>query len=183
MRVIAGTRKGHLLLAPRHRQVRPTSSRARTVLFDVLGQETRATRVLDLFAGAGGLGIEALSRGAAWVDFVESSRQHAQLIQKNLQKTHLDDHAAVLVEDAFAFLARRGEAHPPYDLVLADPPYDFDGYSRLLQALAAPALLAASGRLVLETSVRLRLPPAPSGLQLRSERRISETRLLFYQRE
>ncbi|MDZ7266330.1 MAG: 16S rRNA (guanine(966)-N(2))-methyltransferase RsmD [candidate division KSB1 bacterium] len=183
MRVIAGTRKGHVLLAPRHRQVRPTSSRVRTVLFDVLGRELTAARVLDLFAGTGGLGIEALSRGAAWVDFVESNRQHARLIRMNLQKTHLDDHAAVLVEDAFAFLARRGDDLPPYDLVLADPPYTFDAYSRLLQALATPALLAASGRVVLETSIRLNLPAAPSGLQLRSERRISETRLLFYQRE
>lgn len=183
MRVIAGTRKGHLLLTPPHRQVRPTSSRVRTVLFDVLGHAVAGARVLDVFAGAGGLGIEALSRGAVWVDFLEKNRQHARLIQTNLQKTHLEDHAHVIVDDAFLFLARREDARPPYHLILADPPYDFSGYDRLLQLIAANPILTPAGMLVLETSSRINLPASPPGLQFLSERRIGETKLLFYRRE
>ncbi|KAA0230480.1 16S rRNA (guanine(966)-N(2))-methyltransferase RsmD [bacterium] len=183
MRVIAGTRKGHLLLTPASRQVRPTSSRVRTVLFDVLGRGMAGARVLDVFAGAGGLGIEALSRGAAWVDFLEKNRQHARLIQTNLHKTHLEDHARVMVDDAFLFLARRADERPPYDLILADPPYDFSGYDRLLQLITANPILTPAGLLVLETSSRINLPAPPPGLQFLSERRIGETKLLFYRRE
>lgn len=183
MRVIAGTRKGHLLLTPSNRQVRPTSSRVRTVLFDVLSPSVAGARVLDVFAGAGALGIEALSRGAAWVDFLEKNRQHARLIQSNLHKTHLEDHARVMVDDAFLFFARRSGTHPPYDLILADPPYDFDGYDRLLLLIAANPILTAAGMLVLETSARLSPPASPPGLQFLSERRIGETKLLFYRRK
>jgi 16S rRNA (guanine(966)-N(2))-methyltransferase RsmD len=182
MRVIAGVRKGHALITPRGREVRPTSDRARTVIFDMLGDFPLHARVLDLFAGAGTLGIEALSRGAEWADFVDTSRESFTAIQTNLSRTHLEHHGRVILEDAFLFLARARPANAPYDLILADPPYDFATHEALLQLLLPHALLAAEGQIVLETSARLAAPQEQQ-LELTRERLIGETAARFYRRK
>jgi len=184
MRVIAGTRKGQKLLPPRGRGVRPTSDRVRTVLFDVLGSVVVGARGLDAFAGVGVLGVEALSRGARWFDFVEKSRQSAKTIAANLQRTHLENHGRVVLEDAFVFLSREAKSGGGYDLVLADPPYfSFDKYGELLKLLAQDRMLTPHGLVVLEASTRVALPREVDRLQLTSERRIGETLLLFYCRD
>jgi 16S rRNA (guanine(966)-N(2))-methyltransferase RsmD len=152
------------------------------MIFDILGDFVNGARVLDVFAGAGTLGIEALSRGAEWVDFVDKSRECLAAIQKNLSRTHLEHHGRVILEDAFLFLARPRTASAAYKLVLADPPYDFAKYDALLQLLQSHEVLAESGLIMLETSARL---PAPhtEQLEMSRERLMGETVARFYRRK
>src|SRR5829696_2263003 len=120
MRIVAGQFRGRRLQAPHGTSVRPTSDRVREALFSILGDVT-GLRVLDLFAGSGALGIEALSRGAADAVFVESSRRAAEVVRENLRAVGEED-APVRVESVQAYL-RRASGQATYDLVFADPPY------------------------------------------------------------
>jgi 16S rRNA (guanine966-N2)-methyltransferase len=183
MRIIAGTRKGHLLQAPPGLWTRPTSDRARTILFDLLQGKASGAFVLDLFAGSGALGIEALSRGARQADFVEKSRRAAEFIRRNLNHTHLEDHGQVIVTDAFAFLNRADatDGRPAYDLLFADPPYNLGYAERLLEALAKSSLLNAGAVAVLEETARKELKPAAGRLRCYLRRVIGETALHFYE--
>ncbi|MER3405926.1 MAG: 16S rRNA (guanine(966)-N(2))-methyltransferase RsmD, partial [Chloroflexota bacterium] len=138
MRVIAGVAKGQRLLGPRGRGTRPTSDRLRGAIFDALGERAGYGWVLDLYAGTGALGIEALSRGAEHADFVESDRTMCAIIQANLERTKLAAHGRVLcrrVEDVLP------ELTGPYDLILMDPPYDDPHRDEVLAKLAASSLV------------------------------------------
>jgi 16S rRNA (guanine966-N2)-methyltransferase len=137
MRVIAGSAKG-IRLVPVPKGVRPVSDMAREGLFSSLGPAVRGARVLDLFAGTGALGIEALSRGAEQAVFVERGRAALDAIRENLARAHLSERAVVVGVDVRAFLMRDGKNGAPFDLVLADPPYDVGGQELddLLEALA-----------------------------------------------
>lgn len=192
MRVIAGTRKGHLLQAPAGVLTRPTSDRTRTILFDLLGGKASGAVVLDLFAGSGALGIEALSRGAAHADFVEKSRRAAECIRRNLNHTHLEDHGRVILQDAFAFLSRAlalqpegqtgaMEGGPCYDLLLADPPYNLGYGERLLEEMSHGKLLNGGAVAVLEESARVALPPASGRWHCFLRRVVGDTALHFYE--
>lgn len=147
MRVVAGTARGRRLGAPAGRDVRPTADRVRQALFNALDSlgGVRQARVLDLFAGTGALGIEALSRGAAHATFVEKDRRAANVVRANLAATGFDDpgRSRVIVADAERFVA--GEAAPEerYGLTLLDPPYGFDRWAPLLDALRGHLLDAA----------------------------------------
>ncbi len=123
MRVIAGSAKG-TRLAPVPPGVRPVADRAREGLFSSLAADVPGARVLDLFAGTGALGIEALSRGAELAVFVERSRAAVRTLRDNLERTDLSDRARVVVAEALGFLGSGDPAGGPFDLVLADPPYD-----------------------------------------------------------
>jgi 16S rRNA (guanine(966)-N(2))-methyltransferase RsmD len=138
---------------------------------------------LDLFAGSGALGIEALSRGATHVDFVEKSRRAAEIIRRNLRHTHLEDHARVIVADAFAFLQRAEAAEDTqtYDLLFADPPYRMGYSERLLDALSHSKLLNAGAVAVLEEAARLELALESGRLRCLSRRVVGETALYFYE--
>lgn len=123
MRIVAGSAKG-VRLAAVPRGVRPVSDVAREGLFSSLGSAVAGARVLDLYAGTGALGIEALSRGAAEAVFVERSPAALRAIRENLARAHLADRAVVVGLDVRAFLSRPERNGAPFDLVLADPPYD-----------------------------------------------------------
>ena len=125
MRVIAGSAKG-IRLGPVPRGVRPMSDRAREGLFSSLGDEVVDSAVLDLFAGTGALGIEALSRGAATAHFVDRSRSSIQAIAENLRRTKLEPRGTIEARDALQVFTRDGNPQARYDLVLADPPYEHD---------------------------------------------------------
>ncbi len=158
MRVIAGSAKGRHLKGPPSRRtgdraagIRPSSDMVRGALFnalDALG--TDFTRVLDLYAGTGALGIEALSRGADWCDFVERDRVMSEVVRQNIQLTGFADSAKVYPIAAEKALDR---LNGPYTLVLADPPYAAGAWD-LLQTLAVSPLLASDGTIVLEHSAR-----------------------------
>ena len=152
MRVISGRFRGHRLKAPPGRDVRPTLDRIRESIFDLTRVRPSGARVLDLFAGTGALGIEALSRGADHVTFVERDPRAARVIEENLAHVHAEPALWRLlrmpVESALGLLS------PPFDLVLADPPYRLGLGPRLLQDLGTrPALLTPEAVVVLETEL------------------------------
>jgi 16S rRNA (guanine966-N2)-methyltransferase len=154
VRVVAGTARGRRLVTPPGTDVRPTLDRVRESVFNALGSTdaVRGAVVVDLFAGSGALGIEALSRGAATATFVDTSRASLDAVRANLDATDLAGDATVLRRDALDLLAAGPEAiGGPVDLVLADPPYAFDRWSELLIALR-PVL--ADGAVVVVESDR-----------------------------
>ena len=141
MRVVAGVAGGRRLQAPAGRRVRPTSERVREALFNALGSmdSIAGAAVLDLFAGTGALGIEALSRGATTATFVDADPRAIAAIKANLQATGMAERATVVHADVVRFLTER----PPtgVDIAFADPPYAFDDWARVLEVL--PARLVA----------------------------------------
>ena len=174
MRIIAGSCKGHRITAPKGLATWPTSDRVRESAFNLIGPVDDAA-VLDLFAGSGALGLEALSRGAARAVFVESDRDACRTIGANLDKLRLTG-ARVLCQDVLRFLAtERGS----YQLILLDPPYD--QVRALAPRLAAtlPGLLAEDGLVVYETSSRQE-PELP--LALHTSRRYGSVRLTLFTR-
>jgi 16S rRNA (guanine966-N2)-methyltransferase len=175
VRIIAGSRKGHRIAAPRGDNTRPTGDRAREALFTMLGPLDDAN-VADLFAGSGALGLEALSRGASRCVFVESGHAAARVIQSNLLKLGLTG-AVVQKRDALAFLREEGGRGTTYDLVLCDPPYG--EWERLEPGLAEllPRVLAKDGVLVVETDARTE-PQLP--LELVTTRRYGSARITLF---
>lgn len=143
MRVVAGELRGRRVEAPPGYDVRPTTDKVREAVFNALGSLDllRDARVADLFAGSGALGIEALSRGAAHCTFVERDRTALRTLKANLEHLDLGDRTRVIAGDALS-QARMLDV----DLVLADPPYQFDDWPSLLQAVTAPFVVAEAGR-------------------------------------
>ena len=178
MRVIAGSRKGHRLVAPRGLDTRPTSDRVRENIFNLIGPVDGA-RVLDLFAGSGALGIEALSRGAASAVFVEHDPEALRAIERNLDHLRLTG-ARVVRTDVLRAIAQEAAARAKYDLVLVDPPYEMltDIQPRLARHL--PPLLAPDGLVVLETDARAE-PELP--LAVRTSRTYGQTRVTLFEAE
>jgi 16S rRNA (guanine966-N2)-methyltransferase len=188
VRVVAGEFRGRRLAAPRGARTRPTADRVREALFSMLGDVTGA-RVLDLYAGSGALGIEAMSRGAESAVFVERDARAAAVIERNLASLGLEQE--VLRQDAVRFLARstgkritpaRAEpapSCPTFDLVFCDPPYD--AASRLAGPLAEhlPALTSEDARIVTESDKR---NPLVLPLPLLTERTYGDTRIAIHGR-
>ncbi len=169
MRVVAGRLGGRRLAAPSGRDTRPTSDRVREALFAILG-DLDGLRVLDLFAGSGALGIEALSRGAASAVFVERAPRAAEVVAGNLAALGLE--ASVVRADARRALRDASERADAYDLVFLDPPYrDAAAWGRELSA-ALPAVLAPGARVVGESDRRA---PLELSLPLADERRYGDT--------
>jgi 16S rRNA (guanine966-N2)-methyltransferase len=153
VRVIAGACRGRRLHAPAGSATRPTADRVREAVFDVVGSlaDFEGMSVLDLFAGSGALGIEALSRGAARVTFVERDRRALAALHANLTSLGLEDRALVVHAEALRWLSgptarRTGRARGPYHLALCDPPYAFDAWEELLAHLDASLAVLESSR-------------------------------------
>jgi len=160
MRVIAGEAKGRALQVPRGLKVRPSGSRLREALFGMLEHRGAIAdaRVLDLFAGSGGLGIEALSRGASSLVAVERDPAVARVLAENLERCGFAERARVLVQPVASALRR---LHESFDLVLVDPPYRTGAASEALHDLAAGGFVADGGFVVIETARGEPLTPAP----------------------
>ena len=174
LRVVAGRYGGRRLKAPPGRDTRPTADRVREAIFSILGEIPATARVLDLFAGSGALGIEALSRGAAEATFVERDRRAAAVVAANLEA--IGARQEVVVADALSWLAERaGEA--AYDLVFVDPPYD--SAARLARPLSGrlPGVLAEAALIVTESDKR---NPLMLDLPLRTERTYGDTRIAIH---
>ena len=176
MRIIAGSRKGARIFAPKGGETRPTGDRVREAMFNLIGP-VDGFEVLDLFAGSGALGLEALSRGARHATFVERDRAAAETIVRNLEKLQLDD-ATVLREDAARKLAADAGSGRRYDLVLIDPPYRM--LSRFLPPLARylPTVVAPDGIVVVESDAREE-PDLP--LHERTNRRYGSARVSVFE--
>ena len=182
MRVIAGTAKGRTLVAPAGSGTRPATDRVRETLLGILEPGLAEAKVLDLFAGAGTLGIEALSRGAAHATFVERSSAAVEALRKNITSTGFADRAAVIAANVIAFLDR-GEPAGPYDLVFVDPP--FADVAVLEAVLAHPALAAAltADATVVARILRKHRPALPEGVAVARTKEIGEEDLLFLRYE
>jgi 16S rRNA (guanine966-N2)-methyltransferase len=178
VRIIAGERKGTTIFAPKGLATRPTGDRVREAAFNLIGPVDGAS-VLDLYAGSGAMGLEALSRGAARATFVESDPDAVKTIERNLDKLRLRG-AIVREEDALRALATDAAAGRRYDLVLVDPPYEM--FAELQTALARylPAVLAEDGLVVVESAAREE-PELP--LAKRTSRRYGAARLTLFEHE
>jgi 16S rRNA (guanine966-N2)-methyltransferase len=177
MRIVAGSRKGHGIAAPKGVVTRPTGDRVREAAFALVGPVDGA-RVLDVFAGSGAMGLEALSRGAARCVFVERARDACRVIERNLAKLRLTG-AIVLCQDALRALAEERARGRRYDLVLVDAPYEeWERYETPLGELLAD-LLADDGLAVVETAARVE-PQVP--LDLVTTRRYGSARITVFSR-
>ena len=178
MRIVAGEYGGRTLRAPPGAGTRPTADRVREALFSILGS-VEGARVLDLYAGSGALGLEALSRGAAHATFVEKDRRAANVIEQNVASVGADDRAAVLIRDVMAWLRAR-EGKDAFELVLIDPPYDFA--DRLGGPLTErlPGVLAPNAVIVSESDKR---SPLLLDLPEADERHYGDTRIAIHRVE
>ncbi len=181
MRVVAGTAGGIPLHVPRG-DLRPTMDRVKGAIFSSLGEKVIGARVLDLFAGTGALGIEALSRGSAAATFVEQDKRAVAAIRQNLEKTHLD--GTIQTIDVSRFLERSAGVHS-FDIIFADPPYkkgrgDRDYAAELIRNKALANALAPDGIFVLEKMPGLALPESSAWTVLRI-RKYGSTEVVFFQ--
>ena len=178
MRVIAGTARGVPLVTPRGAETRPIADRVKETLFAILGERVPDARVLDLYAGSGAIGIEALSRGAASADLVEHGRRAREAIGRNLAATRLGDRATVHATDVERFLASADGG--PWDIAVVDPPYEVRAIVAPLRSLVP--LVAPDGIVVVKHFWRTAIPEVPGLVAIR-QRRFGETMLSLLARE
>jgi 16S rRNA (guanine966-N2)-methyltransferase len=190
MRISAGEFKGRKvgtkkLLAKRagNDDLRPTSAKVREAIFDILRNEIEGSSLLDLYAGTGTIGIEALSRGAESVVFIESVRPRAKAINDLIDKLNLGAKASVYCEETEAFLKRASLTGETYDIIFADPPYASDELEKILPLINKYGMLDAQGVLVCEHGAKAIIPEAAGSLQLKKQYRYGDTRLALYRNE
>jgi 16S rRNA (guanine966-N2)-methyltransferase len=188
MRVIAGTYRSRILKSLKGLALRPTSDRLRETLFNVLGGGIQGSRFLDAFAGTGAVGIEALSRGAAHVSFIENHAPSAALIRKNLAALKVHTGVTVICADAVRALEtlepKLKSRDTAYDYIFIDPPYAATtDYSRVLQKIATSLLLAGRGIVAVEHRKTFELPESFGTLKRVRLLRQGDAALSFYRRE
>jgi len=180
MRIIAGEAKGHQIKVPRGTVVRPATDLVRGAIFSILETITSDwAQVLDLFAGSGALGIEALSRGAGWVDFVEREPRCCAIIKQNLEKTKFGTQAHIYccsVSKAISFLDKE------YNIILMDPPYSDSSIGNLVTQLAISKLVGTGSTVVVTHSSHLPLSSTYATLNLIKERRHGDSCIAIYQK-
>lgn len=176
MRVTGGIGRGRRLKVPSGSRVRPTSDKVKQALFNILGDRVADAAFLDLYAGAGGIGIEALSRGAGRVVFVDSSRGSLAVIKQNIEQTGLGERAQVVPAKAEAFLRKSSES---YDIVFLDPPYA-EEMQPLLELIAGSEIVKPEGVVIAEHFKKQPSPEKAGSLSLYREARYGDTVLAFY---
>ena len=179
MRVITGSARNRRLKEPADMRIRPTTDKVKEALFNIIQFDIEGRRVLDLFAGTGQLGIEALSRGAAEAVFVEKRLAAVRLIKENLALCQLQDKARVHPGDSLAYL-RSGEK---FDLIFLDPPYGSDLLNQALEMIAAFDICRAHGIIVAESAVDKVLPAMPAPYRLYREYRYGQIKLTVFHRD
>ncbi|MFZ0389028.1 MAG: 16S rRNA (guanine(966)-N(2))-methyltransferase RsmD [Calditrichia bacterium] len=148
MRVIAGKYKGQRLYSANNQSIRPTTNRIKEYIFNILNDFVLDSRVLDLFGGSGNLGIEALSRGAESVTFVENSSQSIRVLKKNIYRLHIREPVHVVKKNVLTFLRQNKE---PFDLIFADPPFIWNRFIELIPLSFLPENLTNFGIMILES--------------------------------
>ena len=180
MRVITGTARGLRLLELTGTETRPTADRVKEGMFNIIQFDIEGRRVLDLFAGTGQLGIEALSRGAAEAVFVEQRRDAAKLVRENLKLTGLEGSARVINGEALAFLASAGER---FDLIFIDPPYAAGLWESAISAIYRFDILANHGIIVCESPLDQEMPAVEPPCFLHRTYRYGRIKITTYHRE
>ena len=176
MRVTGGTGRGQRLKVPAGDRVRPTSDKVKQALFNILGEKVPGAAFLDLFAGAGGIGIEALSRGAERVVFVDGSRESLEIVRHNIEQAGFGARAEMVLSKTEPFLKKRSG---PYDIVFLDPPYAVEMLP-LLQLIAASDVLKANAIVITEHFKKQVSPVTAGVLALYREAKYGDTVLAFY---
>lgn len=180
MRVVAGIAKGRRLKRAIGWQIRPTPAKVKEALFNILADKTVGCSFLDLFAGTGAIGIEAKSRGASRVVFVDNNPRAIRLILYNLSSCGFNQGCQVYQQDLFSVLdelERKGEV---FDFIFLDPPYDSNLVENTLEVISQKALLKPGGEIIAEHSARKRLPEAYGSLVARKSYRFGDTFLSIY---
>ena len=185
MKVTSGKTKGYKLKVPPGSSVRPAQSIVRQAIFNMLGESVVGARVLDLFAGSGSLGIEALSRGADWADFVDMDRKCSDIIKQNLLHTHFEEKSKVYTMSAKRFIdgivkSLALDKIDEYDFVFLSPPYAQGIDRNLLNSLSK--LLKSRGVIVFEHSKKTALPEEIKGLKLLDQRTYGAAAVSFLQK-
>lgn len=183
MRISAGEHRGRRLRSVKGVTTRPTSDLLRQAVFNVLGPRIQGARVLDLFAGTGSVGLEALSRGAATATFVEMDRRAVRTLQSNLETLNLAANARLIAGDVLRALKRLQAAGEAFDCIFLDPPYAGDLAARSIEILADGALLSDNGALVTQAFHKTRLPDQAGLLRRTWHRRYGESSLALYTKE
>jgi 16S rRNA (guanine966-N2)-methyltransferase len=183
LRVIGGTARGRALKSLPGRAIRPTPAAVRKSLFQIIDDRIRGASCLDLYSGTGLLGIEALSRGAEHATFVEAEANHCRVIRENLEQLGLLERAAVVRGEVRVVLQRRGVAGAPFQVVLADPPYQSEEGALVLAELGKGRLLAEGAVVVLEHGRSLETPALAGCLSRVREGLHGDTCLAYYRKE
>jgi 16S rRNA (guanine966-N2)-methyltransferase len=188
LRVIAGTYRSRILKSPKGLALRPTSDRLRETLFNVLGSGIQDSRFLDVFAGTGAVGIEALSRGADYVSFIENHAPSAALIRKNLSALKVHSGVTIICADAIRGIetleAKVKAGDPAYDYIFIDPPYVATAdYSRVLQKVGVSIVLNHRGIIIVEHRKTFDLPESFGTLKRVRLLRQGDAALSFYRRD
>ncbi len=181
MRITGGTVRGQVLVVPRSVDIRPTTDRTREAVFSMLGSLTENwDRCLDLYAGTGALGLEALSRGAGWVDFVEKEHRNCDMIKQNLKKLGFADSA-----HTYCFDVNRAftEIKEQYDIVFMDPPYADKAIENVIDRLAGSSLIKDNTVVVVSHSSRVPLAGEYGRLNVVKEKRYGDTAISIYSME
>ena len=179
MRITGGTAKGRVLKVPAGSKVRPTSDKVKQALFNILGEKVSKSAFLDLFAGAGGIGIEALSRGAERVVFVDDARDSLHVIKKNIELVGFSKRAEIVAMKVEKFLRKTSEQ---FDIIFLDPPYTLE-QGPVLDALAESGILRPDSIVVAEHFKKQPSPVKAGSLVLVREALYGDTVLAFYQTE
>jgi len=182
MRVIGGKAKGHRLMSPDGMHVRPTTDRVKEAVFNSIQQYLMDAVILDLFAGAGTLGIEGLSRCAEKTYFVDSSLKQIELIKKNLIKTKLMDSAVLICSDTYEAVDKLSEKGMKFDLIFLDPPYNKGFVQGTLEKLDRTKILTKEGLIIVEYSHQEEPPLKMGNLQCTSNRRYGSTGVAYFER-
>lgn len=178
MRVITGSARGRKLDTPKGSGTRPTAARVKEAIFSMLQFELEGARVIDLFAGSGQMGIEALSRGARFCAFVDADKESVDCIRRNLAHTRLGEHARIFAAEASAWLSgQKG----PFDIAFLDPPYQKGVMEAVLPQVAA--LIAPGGAIICEAASNEALPEQAGDVPLYRAYRYGKTRITVYRRK
>ena len=182
MRVVAGTQKGRRLKEPTSPGLRPTSGRVKEALFSMIAERIPNANVLDLYAGTGALGLEAMSRGAQRVVFVDNQAASIQVLRENITRCSLTKDSSIIPQDVQTFLATRSpQRHEsPFDLVFADPPYEISDLEPLLNQINSSEQVGTNGLVVIEHFKKATLPLEAGGLRQTRQSRYGDTMLTFY---
>ena len=185
MRVIAGKYKGRKLHSPEDNTVRPTTDKVKEAVFSILTNELYAARVLDLFAGTGGLGIEAMSRGAEYCLFADASRRSLNLVKENLAHCKVEEKTRVVAGEYSKVLRNIGRRieeglEEPFDIILLDPPYDAGYMEDVFRLIAEEGVLADDGIIVAEHRKHEELPENLHGFTRTKEKRYGVVKLSIY---
>jgi 16S rRNA (guanine966-N2)-methyltransferase len=177
MRVITGKARGRRLKTPENYDIRPTTDGVKEAVFNIVQFDVEGRRVLDLFAGTGQLGIEALSRGAASCVFIDSDKTAAGIVKENLRACSLD--GAVLQTDALSYLGECGK----FDLIFVDPPYDSGLYDGVLQKINSVDILSDGGIIICESRRETPMPPVSAPYSAGREYVYGKVKISVYHRE